>query len=107
MAHSGYRLNRGRDGCPARYTVAESAAFRSALTQRIDDVTTWLGSVEESRDTAVPQNGLGPNDTSQDDTNGAPDSPSTQGAQLMNPLAVDAGNYLSDSSGRPGMYDIL
>ena len=33
------------------------------------------------------------------------DSPSApENAQLMNPLAVDAGNYVSDSSGRPGKF---
>lgn len=70
----------------------------------VDDVTTWLGSVEEIRETAEAQNTLGPDDSSQNDTNGAPESPGAQGAQLMNPLAVDAGNYLSDSSGRPSMW---
>ena len=69
-----------------------------------DDVTTWLGSVEEGRETAEPHNALGPNESSQNDTQGAPESPGAQGAQLMNPLAVDAGNYLSDSSGRPSMW---
>ena len=64
-----------------------------------DDVTTWLGSVETSQETAEPANVIGPVDSERDAQRS--DSPGTQGVQLMNPLAVDAGNYVSDSSGRP------
>ena len=64
-----------------------------------DDVATWLGSVEAGSAAhpdhlAVPGNLNG-------QTRETSGSPSAQDPQLMNPFAVDASNYVADSSGKP------
>ena len=61
------------------------------------DVTTWLGSVEET----APAGQLSDPNTreNQDERRRGSSSPT---APLMNPLAVDAGNYITDNHGKFG-----
>lgn len=65
------------------------------LTRTPDEVHEWLGDVEESRqpDMSTAQA------TNEGDPQRRPSS--SPSAQLMNPLAIDAGNYISDGCGRP------
>ncbi|KAL9110783.1 MAG: hypothetical protein Q9227_004775 [Pyrenula ochraceoflavens] len=78
--------------------VGELAARPSLSdTQRValqEDVTSWLGDVDEAAHSAQASN-------ASQDVALRPDPSSSSSEQLMNPLAVDAGNYMADNRGRP------